>query len=182
MELLLFGGAFQRGRRAFPASDYLRHLIEITSADLALVFGRGVTVGLGRELRLLQFRIRLHSSIATALRELKHAVIERVETGQGNELEFVAHRPQFTLKLCDTSAIEMQDYHFLYWSKKESRSITCPHFRKNVKIEEGSRAFDECSGLVQRAFIRNGSRSLGSISFGVREADDSKTRLPRQRA
>jgi hypothetical protein len=33
-------------------------------------------------------------------------------------LEFVAHRLQFTLKLCDTSAIEMQDYHFLYWSKK----------------------------------------------------------------
>ena len=71
--------------------------------------------------RTSQFRTRLQSSIATALPELKHAVIERVETGQGNELEFVAHRPQFTLKLCDTSAIEMQDYHFLYWSKKESR-------------------------------------------------------------
>jgi hypothetical protein len=142
---------------------------------------RTVSMLLGRELRLLQFRMRLHSSIATALRELKHAVIERSETGQANELEFVAHRPQFTLKLCDTSAIEMQDYHFLYWSKKESRFITS-HFRKNVKIEEGSRAVEECSGLVQRAFIRNGSRSLGSISFGVREADDSKTRLPRQRA
>jgi hypothetical protein len=105
-----------------------------------------------------------------------------METGQGNELKFVSHGAQFTLKLCDTSAIEMQDYHFLYWSKKESRFITCPHFRKNVKIEEGSRAFEECSGLVQRAFIRNGSGSLGSISFGVREADDSKTRLPRERA
>jgi hypothetical protein len=67
---------------------------------------------------------------------LKHAVIDRVETGQGNELEFVAHRPQLTLKLCDTSAIEMQDYHSLYWSKKESRSITGPHFHKNLKIEE----------------------------------------------
>jgi hypothetical protein len=41
-------------------------------------------------------------------------LIERVETGHGNELDFVAHRPQFTLKLCDTFAIEMQDYHFLY--------------------------------------------------------------------
>jgi len=126
------------------------------------MLGRTVSMLFGRELRLLQFRTRLHSSIVTALHELKHAVIERVETGQGNELELVTHRPQFTLKLCDTSAIEMQDYHFLYWSKKESRFITCPHFRKNVKIEEGSRAFDECSGLVQRAFIRNGSRSLGT--------------------
>src|SRR5438132_1511493 len=131
-------------------------------------------------------RIRVASlhimSQQTLARAMKHAVIERVETGQGNELEFVAHRPQFTLKLCVTSAIEMQDYHFLYWSKKESRFITCPHFRKNVEIEEGSRAFDECSGLVQRAFIRSGSRSLARLSFGVREADASKTRLPRQRA
>src|SRR5882724_2896624 len=126
-----------------------------------LMLGRTVAMLFGRELRFLQFRIGLHSSIAIASRELKHAVIDRVETGQGNELEFVAHRPEFTLKLCDNSAIEMQDYHFLYWSKKESRSMTCPHFRKNVKIEEGSRAFDECSGLVQRACIRNGSGYVG---------------------
>ncbi len=137
--------------------DNLSNVVEVAGAHFVLMLGRTVSMFFGRELRFLQFRIRFHSSIATALRELKHAVIERVETGQGNELEFVAHRLQFTLKLCDTSAIEMQDYHFLYWSKKESRSITCPHFRKNVKIEEGSRAFDECSGLVQCAFIRNGS-------------------------
>jgi hypothetical protein len=52
-------------------------------------------------------------------------------------LEFVAHRRQFTLKLCDNSAIEMQGYHLLYWSKKESRSITCSHSRKNVKMRRG---------------------------------------------
>jgi hypothetical protein len=101
-------------------------------------------------------------------------LIERVETGQGNELEFVAHRPGFTLKLCDTFAIEMQDYHFLYWSKKESRS-NMPTFPEEREDLGGSRAFDECSGLVQRAFILNGSRFLGSISFGIQEADDSKT-------
>src|ERR1043166_3970664 len=101
------------------------------------MLGGTVPMLFGRERRLLQFRIGLHSSIATALPELKHAVIERVETGQGNELEFVAHRPQFTLKLCDTSAIEMQHYHSLYWSRKESRSITCPHFRKKVKMRRG---------------------------------------------
>src|SRR6266566_1810676 len=112
--------------------DNLSDIVEVAGAHFVLMLGRAVSMLFGRE------------------------------TGQGNELEFVAHRPQFTLKLCDTSAIEMQDYHFLYWSKKESRSITCPNFRKNVKIEEGSRAFDECSGLVQRAFIRNGSRSLGT--------------------
>ena len=142
--------------------DNLSDIVEVAGAHFVLMLSRTVAMFFGRELRLLQFRVGLHSSIARASRELKHTVIERVKTGQDNELKFVAHRPQFTLKLCDPSAIEMQDYHFLYWSKKESRSITCPHFRNNVKIEEGSRAFDECSGLVQRAFIRNGSRSLGT--------------------
>ena len=82
----------------------------------------------GRELRLLQFRTRLHSSIVTALRELKHAVIERVETGRGNELEFVAHRPQFTLKLCDPSAIEMQDYHFFVLEQERIKIYNMPRF------------------------------------------------------
>src|SRR5437762_13266330 len=70
------------------------------------MLGRTVSMLFGCELGLLQFRIGLHSSIAIASRELKHAVIERVETGQGNELEFVTHRAQFTLKLCDISTIE----------------------------------------------------------------------------
>src|SRR6476660_2855092 len=100
------------------------------------MLGRTVAMLFGRELCLLQFRIRLHSSIAIASRELKHAVIERVETGQGHELKFVAHRPQFTLKLCDASAIEMQDYHFLYWSEKESRSIPCPRHKISFGIRE----------------------------------------------
>ena len=107
--------------------DNRSNIVEFAGAHSVLMLGRTVCMSFGRELQLLQFRIRPYSSIAIALRELKHAVIERVETGQGNELEFVPHHPQFTLKLCDTSTIEMQDYHFLYWSKKESRSITCPN-------------------------------------------------------
>jgi hypothetical protein len=89
--------------------DNLRNVVEVAGAHFVLMLGRTVSLFFGRELRLLQFRIGFHSSIAIASRELKHAVIERVETGQGNELEFVAQRPQLTLKFCDTSAIEMQD-------------------------------------------------------------------------
>jgi hypothetical protein len=78
----------------------------------------------------------------------------------------------------------------LYWSKKESKIkvYTMRTFRKNVKNEEGSSAFDEwtggfheCRGSPQRAFIRSESRSLSSIDYRVREEDDSKTRLPQQR-
>ena len=86
--------------------DNLSDFIEIAAAHFVLMLGRTISTFFGRELQLLQFRMGFNSSIATALRELKHAVIERVETGQGNELEFVAHRSQFTLKFCDTSTIE----------------------------------------------------------------------------
>ena len=94
------------------------------------MLSRTVSVLLGRELRLLQFRIRRHSSIATALRELKHAVIERVETGQSNELEleFVAHRPQFTLKLCDTSAIEIARLSLLVLEQERIKIYNMPTF------------------------------------------------------
>ena len=94
--------------------DNLSDIVEVAGAHFVLMFGRTVAMLFGRELRLLQFRVGLHSSIAIASRELKHAVIQRVETGQGNELKFVAHRLAFTLKFCDTFAIEMQDYHLLY--------------------------------------------------------------------
>src|SRR5213596_1853616 len=92
------------------------------------MLGRTVSMLFGRELRLLQFRIRLHSSIAIASRELKHAVVERVETGQGNELKFVAHRPPFTLKLCDTSTVE-------FFPPIESRrTIIGPQFSRKLGV------------------------------------------------
>ena len=88
------------------SGDNLSDIVKVAGADFVLILGGTVAMFFGRELRLLQFRIGLHASIAIASRQLKHAVIERVETGQGNELKFVAHRPQLTLKLRDTSAIQ----------------------------------------------------------------------------
>ena len=49
------------------------------------------------ELALLQLGIGAHAAVAISAGELEHAVIELVETGQGHELEFVAHRAQLAL-------------------------------------------------------------------------------------
>ena len=101
MELVLFGRTSQSRGGGQAGGDNLSDIVEVAGAHFALMLGRTVAMLFGRELRLLQFRIGLHSSIVIASRELKHAVIERVETGQGNELEFVTHRAELALKLCD---------------------------------------------------------------------------------
>jgi len=52
--------------------DNLSNVVEAARACYGLMPGRTVSMLFGPELRLLQFRIRLHSSIATALHEFKH--------------------------------------------------------------------------------------------------------------
>ena len=57
-----------------------------------------VATRLRRELPRLQVGIRRHPALLVVLRQRKHAVIQRVEAGQGDELEFVAHGAQLSLK------------------------------------------------------------------------------------
>ena len=88
MKLLFFGRAAQSCGRTFPARDDACNIVEISGADLTLMPRRGVAVDFGRELRFLQFGISGHPSIAIAVREFKHAVVEGVESGERDELEF----------------------------------------------------------------------------------------------
>ncbi len=106
MELFLFGRTLQGGGRAFAAGDDLRDIVEVTGADFALVPRRRVAVRLDRKLRFLQFGIRRHAAFSVAAGQVKHAVIERVESSQGNELKLVTHRAEFALELRDGCAIE----------------------------------------------------------------------------
>src|SRR5690349_2855331 len=53
VELLFLGRAGERRRRRCAAGDYLRDLIEVAGADLALVLGRAVAELLHGELALL---------------------------------------------------------------------------------------------------------------------------------
>ena len=68
---------------AFAAGDDLRDIVEVAGADFVLMFGRGVAIDFGGELRFLQFRIGRHAAIAIAARQIEHAVVERVEIRPG---------------------------------------------------------------------------------------------------
>src|SRR6266567_1358300 len=63
-------------------------------ARLALVLGGGVAAGLGGELALLQFDVGGHALVGVAVRKVEHRVVERMEAGQCDELELVAHVPE----------------------------------------------------------------------------------------
>jgi len=56
------------------------------------MLGGSIPVLLRRELRLLQLSVRRHPALLIVARQLEHRVIQRVETGQRHELEFVPHR------------------------------------------------------------------------------------------
>ena len=106
MKLLGFGRPAQRRGGGFPAGDESRHFVEVAGADFALMFSRGVTIGLGCELCLLQFGIGRHSALAVTVCKLEHAVIEGVKSGQGNELKLVAHRAQLALEVYHCAAVK----------------------------------------------------------------------------
>ena len=108
MKLFFFGRPAQSRGRTFPTRDDACDIVEISGADLVLVLGRRVAVGFGRELRLLQFGLSSHPAIAIAVCEFEHAVVEGVESGERDELEFEAHRAEFALKFCDRRPIELR--------------------------------------------------------------------------
>jgi hypothetical protein len=80
--------------------------IEITRADFALMFRRRISIAFGRELRLLEYRIRRHAVVAIIARQIKHAGVKRMKSSKRDELKFVAHRAELALKFRDAGAVE----------------------------------------------------------------------------
>ncbi len=106
-ELCHFRRFCQGGCRGHAMGNDLCDLIEVPGAYLALVFGRGVSKVLKLELRLLQLRVAGHAMCTVLVRQLEHAVVEGMETGQGDELEPVSHLCQFLLEDGDGLGIEL---------------------------------------------------------------------------
>src|SRR5450631_2459854 len=106
-ELLVLGGSMQgRGGRLACLND-LRHVVEIAGADLALVLDRGEAALGRRELLLLQLDEGAHVVARVAVREVEHAVVQRVESGERDELELVAHGAQLALEPGDGRVVEV---------------------------------------------------------------------------
>src|SRR5438270_693921 len=88
-------GGFSSFMRARSSFSFLKE----TSA---LLLHRGVAVvALGLELALLQLGVRRHTAVAIFARQLEHRRVERVETGERDELELVAHRREARLEFRD---------------------------------------------------------------------------------
>src|SRR5712692_3178900 len=106
-ELFVFGRPVKGGGRGLPGLDHLRHLVEVAGADLALVLDRR-EAALGRgEFRLLQLHERGHVLARVAVGEVEHAVVERVEAGERDELELVAHCAELALEPGDRRIVEV---------------------------------------------------------------------------
>src|SRR3546814_3283121 len=89
------------------SSDVCSSDLEIPSAHLALMLQcREAALGSG-ELGLLQIHERAHLVAGVTVGEVEHAVVERMEAGQGDELELVAHRCQLALERSDGGVVEM---------------------------------------------------------------------------
>src|SRR5690606_35134 len=99
LELLLLGRPRQGRGGRLPAFDRLRDGVEVTRADLSLVLDRGEPQFCRREFLLLQLHEGAHLATCVAMRQFEHAVVERVEARQRDELEAVTHGTELALEL-----------------------------------------------------------------------------------
>src|SRR2546422_6908148 len=88
-------------RRRSPAD-----LVEVLSPDEGLVLDRPISSFPRRELRVLQLRIRGHAARGVLVRELEHREVERVEPGEGHELEAIPHPCEVVLEPRDARRIQ----------------------------------------------------------------------------
>ena len=68
---------------------------------------RGKALVGSREFGFLQLDERGHVLACIAVGQVEHRVVQAVETGQRDELEFVAHRTEFALELGDGRCVEV---------------------------------------------------------------------------
>src|ERR1700730_6987542 len=167
LELLLFGTAAECGDRGGPGAHGLGDRIEIAGADLALVLGGGIAGLLGRELRLLQCYVRGHLLRLVSARQLEHREVQRVEAGERDELEAVAHGGQLALESGDLRIIE------LALPVEGRRAVVRQQLARELRVD----SFSEFAGLLQV-----GLRGLAPDEVHIRSRGaTARDRLPESR-
>ncbi len=71
------------------------------------MFGSGISAALGCKFLFLQLDLGRHTLVAVLVGQVEHAVVERVKTGQRNELKLIAHSTEFTLKLANGRVVQV---------------------------------------------------------------------------
>src|SRR5262249_18280743 len=106
-ELLYFGGVMHGRCGRLAAAHRHGDKIKVPGADLMLMARGSVAVRFAGELFLLELRIGHHAVTFVRVCQLEHAVIERMEAGQCDELEPIAHLRKSLLECCDRGRIEL---------------------------------------------------------------------------
>lgn len=108
MELAFLRGALQcngGGVRVHRGGN----AVEVTGTDFALVLDGGESALLGSlELAVLQVHEGRHLLACVTVGQVKHRVVQRVETSQGDELELEAHLAQLVLELRDLVLLQVR--------------------------------------------------------------------------
>ncbi len=98
-ELLFFGAAGKGVGGGLTGRDDGGDLVEVAGADEALVAYRAVALVGDGELALLDaVRVGQHALFFVGFGELEHGEVERVEAGEGDELELVTHAAKLVLE------------------------------------------------------------------------------------
>src|SRR5262245_36004165 len=108
LELLLLRRPLERLGRDLAAGDRHLDLVEVAGPDERLVLDGGVAVAaLEVELGFLKPRVGQHPLLAILPREVEHRGVERVEAGEGHELEAVAEARERLLEGGDRLLVEV---------------------------------------------------------------------------
>ena len=85
-----------------------QNFIEIPGPNKALVFDSRVAIAaLQAKFMLLEARVGSHAFQRILMRQFEHAGIQRVETGQSDELELVSHFAQLLLEAGDGLIVQV---------------------------------------------------------------------------
>ena len=123
--------------------------------------GRGVALGLRRELRLLQFGVGRHAALAIAARQVEHREVQAVEAGQGHELEAVAHASDLALERGDLLRSE------LLLPVEARRAVVGQHLARELLVD----LVGEALGFVQVRLRRLPPQEIGIGRVGQAAGD-----------
>src|SRR3546814_5153038 len=87
---------------------------------------------------LLQLHESTHLATSVTMSQFKHAIVQRVEAGQRNELEFVAHGPKFALEFRDRGVVQV------FLPVERRRAVISQHLAGKLPMD----GFSNFAGIV----------------------------------
>ena len=152
VELRFLGRALHRRHRRLARRDRLRHGVEVAGADFALVLRRR-EAAFSAANSAPAADVRASSASRVAARQLEHRVVERVEAGQRDELELVAHRAELALELRDRRVVEV------LLPVERRRAVVREQLARELLVDRLGERLRESSGPACRFRTRSDPRT-----------------------